>query len=77
MGADTTAALVLAHSWGDRRRRFFCGAPKRIYAEINQVRLLQCVSLLLALGGHKHLRPYVRSWRKRTWHDNTVRGAGA
>jgi hypothetical protein len=51
MGADTTAALVLAHSWGDRRRRFFCGAPKRIYAEINQVRLLQCVSLLLARPG--------------------------
>ncbi len=28
MASDTTAALVLAHSWGDRRRRFIWVAPE-------------------------------------------------
>ena len=45
--SDTTAALVLAHSWGDRRRRFVWGAPEGLRGSSRQG-LLRCMSLLLA-----------------------------
>jgi hypothetical protein len=44
----TTAALVLAHSWGDRRRWFVWGAHKDS-AIVKLVNLLHCIWQKVAL----------------------------